>query len=181
MSCIDKMTPEAVKSAYEREAVDDFVRLIELTFGDNPEKHYFSSKAVEQMVDEDGFGVENEYGVPIMGMYHKGIFYGLLPFDLPGLAYTDDKAPDSSIVVEGLSAVIIPLLRPITGKIRCSLVLVHTSDPDIEQERIDGLILTDPTGDMENDSISGTLALDILTSVGYPCDIYTPDRFPGMF
>ena len=42
MSRIDKMTPEAVKSAYEREAVDDFVRLIELTFGDNPEKHYLS-------------------------------------------------------------------------------------------------------------------------------------------
>lgn len=181
MSRIDKMSAAAVKSAYEREAAEDFVRLIELKFGDDPTIHYYSSKAVEQMVDDDGFGVEDTYGVPVMGMYHKKQFYAFLPFDLPGLAYEEEKAPDASITVEGLTAVLIPLLRPTTGKITCSLVLVHTSDPDIEQERIDGLLLSDINGDMDGDSISGTLALDILTSVGYPCDIYTPDRYSAMF
>lgn len=175
------MSQEAVKSAYEREAAEDFVRLLEIKFGDDPTIFYYSSKAVEQMVDEDGFGVEDSYGVPIMGVYHKNRFYALLPFELPGLAYEDEKAPDASIIVEGLSSVLIPLLRPTTGKITCSLVLIHTSDKDIEQERIDGLLLTDITGDMDADTISGTLSLDILTSVGYPCDMYTPDRFPAMF
>lgn len=181
MSNINKMTLDAVKSAYEREAADDFVRLIELQFGDAPEIHRYSAKAVEQMVDVDGYGVEDDFGVPIMGMYHGEHFYAFLPFDLPGLAYEDEKAPDASISVEGLSSVIIPLIRPTTGKIRCSLILVHTSDKDIEQERIDGLVLDGITGDMDSDTISGTLTLDMLTSVGYPADIYTPDRFPAMF
>lgn len=181
VSRVDKMTNAAVKSAYEREAVDDFVRLIELTFGDDPKKYYYSSKAVDHLLDEDGFPQETPYGVPIMGMYHNGIFYELLPFDLPGLSYENEKAPDTSITVEGLSAVLIPLLRPITGKISCSMILVHTSDPDVEQERIDNLLLVNINGDCDNDVISGELTLDILTSVGYPCDIYTPDRFSGMF
>lgn len=181
MSRIDKMSTKAVKSAYEREAVDDFVRLLEVTFGDDPTKYYFSAKAVEQMVDDAGFGVEDTNGTPIMGMYHKGNFYSYLPFDLPGLAYEDGRAPDASITVEGLSAVLIPLLRPTTGKIVCSIILVCTAEKNVEQERVDGLLLTDISGDCDNDTISGTLSLDILASVGYPSDIYTPDRFPGMF
>lgn len=181
MSRANKMTAQAVKSAYEREAAEDFVRLLEITFGDDPTKYCYAAAAVDQMVDDSGFTVEDPYGVPILGVYHRGTFYGYLPFDLPGLSSEEGKAPDSSISVEGLSSVLIPLLRPTTGKIKCSLILIHMSDPDVEQERVDGLVLSDISGDIDNDVISGTLTLDILASVGYPCDIYTPDRFPGMF
>lgn len=181
MSRVSEMSAVAVKSAYERESIHDFIRLLEVTFGDNPTKYYFSSRAVDQLIGEDGFGVEDVYGVPIMGMYHKGNFYAYLPFDLPGLSYEDGKAPDASISVEGLSSTLIPLLRPTTGKIVCSIILVCTAEKDVEQERVDGLLLTDISGDCDSDTISGTLSLDMLTTVGYPCDIYTPDRFPGMF
>ena len=76
------MTADAVKSALEREAADDFVSLIEVTFPDTDTLRY-CNQAVEHMLDADGFAVEDEHGVPVYGMYHKGRFYQFLPFELP--------------------------------------------------------------------------------------------------
>ena len=60
------MTADAVKSALEREAADDFVSLIEVTFPDTDTLRY-CNQAVEHMLDADGFAVEDEHGVPVYG------------------------------------------------------------------------------------------------------------------
>lgn len=89
------MTADAVKSALEREAADDFVSLIEVTFPDTDTLRY-CNQAVEHMLDADGFAVEDEHGVPVYGMYHKGRFYQFLPFELPNPEDASGKAPSSA-------------------------------------------------------------------------------------
>ena len=59
----------------------------------------------------DGFAVEDEHGVPVYGMYHKGRFYQFLPFELPNPEDASGKAPSSAITISGMSSVLISLLR----------------------------------------------------------------------
>lgn len=180
MSRAATMTAAAVRSAYEREAVEDFVQLLELYFPGEDMKR-FCNQAVEHKLDDQGFEEEDQYGAPVMGIYHKGEFYYYLPFSLPGLSQEDGKAPDSTLAVEGMTAALIPELRALRGTGRASLIEIHMSDPDIEQGRIDDLKLGDISGDQENDSLSAPLTVGMLTDVAYPCDSFTPDRYPGMF
>ena len=79
MSRSTRMSAAAVKSALEREATLDFVQLLEITFT-GEEAQYFCNQAVEHKLDEEGFEEEDDYGVPVMGLYHKGQFYYFLPF-----------------------------------------------------------------------------------------------------
>ena len=122
------MTADAVKSALEREAADDFVSLIEVTFPDTDTLRY-CNQAVEHMLDADGFAVEDEHGVPVYGMYHKGRFYQFLPFELPNPEDASGKAPSSAITISGMSSVLISLLRTASGRASVRLLQVHTSDP----------------------------------------------------
>ena len=66
------MTADAVKSALEREAADDFVSLIEVTFPDTDTLRY-CNQAVEHMLDADGFAVEDEHGVPVLPGAHEAL------------------------------------------------------------------------------------------------------------
>lgn len=174
------MTADAVKSALEREAADDFVSLIEVTFPDTDTLRY-CNQAVEHMLDADGFAVEDEHGVPVYGMYHKGRFYQFLPFELPNPEDASGKAPSSAITISGMSSVLISLLRTASGRASVRLLQVHTSDPDVVQTECGGFTLGDISGSQDSDTLTAPLAQDMLTEVGYPCDSYTPDRFPGMF
>lgn len=180
MSRAHAMTNAALRSAFEREAVDDFVQLLEITFTDE-ETMYFCNQAIEHKLDDDGFEEEDEYGTPVMGLYHKGRFYYFLPFGLPGLSQEDGQAPSSTLSIDGMAGTLIPYLRSMRGTGTASIIEVHTSDKDIEQGRIDNLKLGDFTGEQDNDSLSASLSVAMLTDVAYPGDSYTPDRFPGMF
>ena len=146
MSRSTRMSAAAVKSALEREATLDFVQLLEITFT-GEETQYFCNQAVEHKLDEEGFEEEDDYGVPVMGLYHKGRFYYFLPFGLPGLMQEDGKAPESSLTIEGMTATLIPYIRSMRGTGTASLIEIHMSDPDVEQGRIDGLKLGDFSGD----------------------------------
>lgn len=180
MSRSTRMSAAAVKSALEREATLDFVQLLEITFT-GEETQYYCNQAVEHKLDEEGFEEEDDYGVPVMGLYHKGRFYYFLPFGLPGLTQEDGKAPESSLTIEGMTATLIPYIRSMRGTGTASLIEIHMSDPDVEQGRIDGLKLGDFSGDQDNDTLSASLNVGMLTDVAYPCDSFTPDRYPGMF
>lgn len=180
MSRAQTMTAPAVKSAYEREAAEDFVMLLELTFP-GEEAMYFCNQAVEHKLDAEGFEEEDQFGNPVMGLMHAGHFYYFLPFGFPGLTQEDGKAPDSTLSIEGMSATLIPYLRAMKGTGTVNLVEIHMSDPEIEQGRIDGLKLGDISGDQDKDTLSAPLFMGMLTDVAYPCDSFTPDRYPGMF
>ncbi|WP_418717405.1 hypothetical protein [Bilophila wadsworthia] len=114
-------------------------------------------------------------------MYHKGRFYQFLPFELPNPEDASGKAPSSVITISGMSSVLISLLRTASGRASVRLLQVHTSDPDVVQTECDGFTLGDISGSQDSDTLTAPLAQDMLTEVGYPCDSYTPDRFPGMF
>lgn len=180
MSRAERMSATAVKSAFEREAALDFVQLLEVTFT-GEETQYYCNQAVEHKLDDEGFEEEDEYGVPVMGVYHKGRFYYFLPFGLPGLTQEDGKAPESTLTIEGMTETLIPFIRSMRGTGTVSLVEIHMSDPDVEQGRIDGLKLGDFSGNQDNDTLSAPLNVGMLTDVAYPCDSFTPDRYPGMF
>lgn len=178
MSRDSRMSAAAIRSACEREAVDEFFQLLEITF-EGSETLYFCNRPFEHMVDAQGFEVEDQFGTPIMGCYHKGRFYAFMPFTLPGAEQADGKAPSSELSVQGAAHIIIPYLREMRGKPRVSIVEVHSSDPAVEQGRIDNLVLGDPSGNQNDNCISATVSLAMLTDVAYPCDTYSPDRFPG--
>lgn len=180
MSRASVMTKDAVRSAFSRESDEDFIQLLEIVFT-NSDKMFFCNQAVEHKLDDDGFEEEDEYGTPIMGMYHRGRFYYFLPFGLPGLSQEDGKAPDSVLTIQGMTAALMPYLRSMRGTGTASLIEVHTSDKDVEQGRVDGLKLGDFTGDQDGDTLSAPMSVAMLTDVAYPGDSYTPDRFPGMF
>ena len=114
-------------------------------------------------------------------MYHKGRFYQFLPFELPNPEDASGKAPSSVITISGMSSVLISLLRTASGRASVRLLQVHTSDPDVVQTECDGFPLAAISGSQDRDTLTAPLAQDMLTEVGYPCDSYTPDRFPGMF
>lgn len=180
MSRTSSMTTAAVKSAYEREAAQDFVQLLEIWFtGEDTLR--FCNQAIDHQLDGQGFEVEDEYGVPVMGLYHQGEFYYFLPFSVPGLSQEDSKAPESSLSIEGMTATLIPYLRSMIGTGKASIIEIHMSDPEVEQGRIDDLKLGAITGDQDADTLSVPLTCAMLTDVAYPCDSFTPDRYPGMF
>lgn len=179
MSRANAMTQTAVASAFEREAVDDFVNLLEIAIPGEDQPLRFVNAAVERLKGPDGRELEDQYGGPVYGCLHRGSPYYFLPYSVPLPTSEAGQAPRSSIEVENLTRELVPYLRQIRGRARVRIVVVHTSEPDAVQAEFTDLEISG--FEYTADTISAELGMDMLTATAFPAHSYTPDCFPGMF
>lgn len=179
MSRTATMTSTAVASAFQREAVDDFVDLLELTVPGADEPLRFVNQAVERLKDASGWELEDQYGTPVYGCVHQGEQYFYLPFSMPWPTSEGGQAPRSSLEVTNLTRELMPYIRRIEGRAKVRIVTVHTSDMDRIQAEFTGLEIGN--FEYDEDTISAELGMDMLTNTAYPAHSYTPDWVPGAF
>lgn len=175
---MSQLTTAAIESAFELEAKDDFVELLELTFPDH-ETFRFTNQAVERLKDKDGWDREDEYGNYICGIMHKGLPYSLLNFSVPQPEQEGGKPPQLAITIDNTENILTPYIQQLSGVANVVIKLIHTSDPDIVQKSFSGFKLS--SADYNENTVSANLGMDYLTNQAYPRHAYTPDWCPGMF
>lgn len=96
-----------------------------------------------------------------------------LPNDLEG------AQPQAGLKIDNLDPVIISTLRQIRSSPTVTIEIVLESDPETVEITLPEFNLRNV--DYDALTISGTLEVEDLSAEPFPCDLFTPALFPGIF
>ena len=93
----------------------------------------------------------------------------------------DDGESQSQVQIEfdNVSLELLEEIRSTTTPIPCEIDLVLASNPDYAEISLRDLLIRNVTYDAQ--TIKGTLTSDDFLNSRFPADLYTPNKFPGMF
>jgi hypothetical protein len=96
------------------------------------------------------------------------------------LPETSDRAPQGcQISVDNVDRAMVDLLRQITTPLEVQIQMVLASQPDVVEMQLDDLILREVSWDVSR--INGTLVSEDPLNQAFPCHLYEPRTFQGIF
>lgn len=114
----------------------------------------------------------------IENVVSNGYTYTAVPFFVELPTENSETPGEARLRIDNIDRAIVQVIREIAEPPSVSIAVVLASQPDIEEVRIDGLVLKNVGYDVG--TVQGALSFDEL-AVEPICELITPDRFPGLY
>lgn len=109
----------------------------------------------------------------------RGDSFIAFPFDLLIPDDTENASPRARLIIDNVDRAIVAAIRNITSAPSILIEIVQASNPDTVEASFPDFKLTNVNYDAL--TVSGDLTVEDFTAEPWPCAIFSPANFPGMF
>jgi hypothetical protein len=165
------LSSQALRACFAEETEDYPILLLTITHEELDEPIYISSDATQRISSTDE---EILYGT-----VSRGTNFYFAPFQMQLPNISSDSAPRSRFSIDNVKRILVPIIRSFSTPPTISMELVWSFDVDTVDVEFPGFQIREV--EYDDMAVSGEMNVDHLVDEPFPCGVFGPAEFPGVF